>query len=156
MNLRTIPELALRFQVPVGLSDHTTGIAAPVAAVALGASIIEKHITLSRSIKGPDSEFSLEPQEFRQMVETVRTAERALGKVQFGPGLNESKSRIFRRSLFVVEDLRQGQVFDKANVRSIRPAHGLHTRHLGEILGRRASRDIERGTPLSWDLVAGK
>jgi sialic acid synthase SpsE len=90
------------------------------------------------------------------MVEAVRTAERALGTVQFGPGVNESKSCIFRRSLFVTEDLKQGQVFDEANVRSIRPAHGLHTRHLDKILGRRASREIERGTPLTWDLVAGK
>jgi len=156
MNLRTLPELARRFQVPVGLSDHMIGITAPIAAVALGASIIEKHITLSRSIKGPDSEFSLEPQEFGQMVEAVRSTERALGKVQFGPGVNESKCRIFRRSLFVVEDLKQGQVFDEGNVRSIRPAHGLHTRHLGEVLGKHASRDIEGGTPLSWDLVANK
>ena len=90
------------------------------------------------------------------MVEAVRSTERALGKVQFGPGVNESKCRIFRRSLFVVEDLKQGQVFDEGNVRSIRPAHGLHTRHLGEVLGKHASRDIEGGTPLSWDLVANK
>jgi len=153
MNLRTIPEFAKRFAVPAGLSDHTLGIAVPVAAVALGACIIEKHLTLSRAHKGPDSEFSLEPQEFKAMVDAVRTAERALGKVRFGAGIEEANSRVFRRSLFVVQDVKQGQVLNDRNIRSIRPAHGLHTRHLPEVLGRRASRDIERGTPLSWELV---
>ncbi len=153
MNLRTIPEMARRFEVPVGLSDHTMGITAPVAAVALGACIIEKHITLSRALKGPDSEFSLEPDEFRQMVEAVRCAEQALGRVQFGPSPRESGSRVFRRSLFVVEDVKQGETFTSRNVRSIRPAHGLHPRHLPEVLGQRAACDIGRGTPLSWELV---
>jgi len=154
MNLRTIPELARRFDVPVGLSDHTMGMEVPVAAVALGASVIEKHLTLSRAQKGPDSEFSLEPDEFKAMVQAVRVAERALGKVHFGASPREAKSRIFRRSLFVVEDVKQGEVFTAKNVRSIRPAHGLHTRHLPEILGKHAVRDIAFGTPLSWDLVA--
>jgi pseudaminic acid synthase len=153
MNLRTIPELARKFDVPVGLSDHTMGIVAPVAAVALGASIIEKHITLSRSAKGPDSAFSLEPQEFKSMVEAIRTTERALGEVRFGPGPHETSSLAFRRSLFVVEDMRQGEIFSERTVRAIRPSHGLHTRHLPKILGRKAARDIERGTPLSWDMV---
>jgi pseudaminic acid synthase len=153
MNLRTIPEFAKRFAVPAGLSDHTLGMAVPVAAVALGACIIEKHLTLSRAHKGPDSEFSLEPQEFKAMVDAVRTAERALGKVRFGAGIEEANSRVFRRSLFVVQDVKQGQVLNDRNIRSIRPAHGLHTRHLPEVLGRRASRDIERGTPLSWELI---
>src|SRR5262249_7740286 len=123
MNLRTIPELARRFKVPVGLSDHTMGIAVPVAAVALGACIIEKHLTLSRSLPGPDSAFSLEPAEFRAMVEAVRTTERALGKVHFGSATQELNSRTFRRSLFVVQDLKQGQPFDRENVHSIRPGH---------------------------------
>jgi len=153
MNLRTIPELARRFDVPVGLSDHTMGIAVPVAAVALGACIIEKHLTLSRSEPGPDSAFSLEPQEFKAMVDAVRVAEKALGEVHFGCSEKEASSRVFRRSLFVVQDVRSGAAFTSDNVRSIRPGHGLHTRHLPEILGRRAARDIERGTPLSWDLV---
>jgi pseudaminic acid synthase len=153
MNLRTIPELANRFGVPAGLSDHTLGIAVPVAAVVLGSCIIEKHITLSRALKGLDSEFSLEPQEFKAMVDAVRTAERAFGKVQFGGGIQEASSRVFRRSLFVVEDVKQGQVLNDQNIRSIRPAHGLHTRHLPAILGKRALRDIERGTPLTWDLI---
>jgi pseudaminic acid synthase len=156
MNLRTIPELARRFEVPVGLSDHTNGIAVPVAAVALGACMVEKHITLARSLGGPDSAFSLEPAEFAAMVDAVRTVERALGKIHFGISGQERSSRVFRRSLFVVQDLKQGQTFTAGNVRSIRPAGGLHTRHLSEILGKRASRNIERGTPLSWDLIDDK
>ncbi len=153
MNLRSIPELASRFGLPVGLSDHTLGIAVPVAAVALGASIIEKHLTLSRALKGPDSAFSLEPEEFKAMVDAVRTTERALGQIQFGPSAHESKSSIFRRSIYVVQDVSCGDVFTAANVRSIRPGYGLHTRHLQEVIGMRAARDITRGTPLSWDLV---
>ena len=153
MNLRTIPEMARRFEVPVGLSDHTMGIAAPVAAVAVGACIIEKHLTLSRSTPGPDSAFSLEPLEFKAMVDAVRTAEQALGEVHFGLSEKEEASRVFRRSLFVVEDVKQGETFNTANVRSIRPGHGLHPRHLTEVLGKRAARGIKRGTPLSWEFV---
>lgn len=154
MNLRTIPELADKFKVPVGLSDHTTGIAVPVTAVALGACVIEKHITLSRSLRGPDSTFSLEPAEFKSMVEAVRVAEKALGKVHFGTTEKEESSRSFRRSLYVVQNVEREGVFSGANVRSIRPGYGMHTRHLPEILGKRAARDIEPGTPLSWDLVS--
>ncbi len=157
MNLRTIPELSRRFGVPAGLSDHTVdhtmGIAVPVAAVALGACIIEKHLTLSRLEPGPDSAFSLEPHEFKAMVDAVRVTEKALGKVYFGCSPKEASSRVFRRSLFVVQDVKRGDLFTAENVRSIRPAHGLHTRHLAEVLGRRAACDIERGTPLSWELV---
>ena len=156
MNLRTIPELARRFEVPVGLSDHTMGIEVPVAAVALGATIIEKHLTLSRAEKGPDSDFSLEPAEFKAMVDAVRTTERALGRVHFGVSPQESKSRIFRRSLFVVENMKRGDAFTALNLRSIRPGHGLHTRYLPEIMGKHAACDIERGTPMSWDFVSEK
>jgi pseudaminic acid synthase len=153
MNLRTIPELARRFGVPAGLSDHTMGIAVPVAAVALGACIIEKHLTLSRSEPGPDSVFSLEPHEFKAMVDEVRLAEKALGRIEFGCSSREIGSSVFRRSLFVVEDIKRGDVFTAENVRSIRPGHGLHTRHLPEVLGKKAAQDIDRGTPLNWDLV---
>jgi N-acetylneuraminate synthase len=153
MNLRAIPELSRQFDVPVGLSDHTMNVAAPVAAVALGASIIEKHLTLSRSDPGPDSAFSLEPHEFKEMVEAVRVAEKALGEIHFGVSAKEASSRVFRRSLFVVWDVKRGETFTEENVRSIRPGHGLHTRHLKEILGQPATRDIERGSPLSWDMV---
>lgn len=154
VNLRTIPALESKFHVPVGLSDHTLGIAVPVAAVALGACIIEKHFTMTRSEKGPDSEFSLEPEEFTAMVQAVRTAERALGKAQFGASQGEAKSLPFRRSLYVVRNVRRGEDFTHENIRSIRPANGLHTRHLTEVLGQQAACDISAGTPLSWDLVA--
>jgi pseudaminic acid synthase len=153
MHLRTIPHLAEAFGVPVGLSDHTMEMAVPAAAVALGACIIEKHFTLTRSQPGPDSAFSLEPHEFKAMVEAVRTVEKALGAVHYGVSDEESRSRAFRRSLFVVEDVKNGEVLTTANVRSIRPGFGMHTRHLNEVIGKRASRDIARGTPLSWDLV---
>jgi pseudaminic acid synthase len=153
MNLNTIPEMMKRFGVPVGLSDHTMGIAAPVAAVALGACIIEKHLTLSRSLPGPDSAFSLEPQEFKAMVNAVRVAEKSLGSVKFGCGPNEEASYTFRRSLFVVADMKKGEAFTEANVRSIRPGTGLHPRHQAEVLGKTAAQPIKRGTPLSWELV---
>ena len=152
-NLLTIPELARRFDCPVGLSDHTIEIAIPVTAVALGACIIEKHICLNRAEGGPDCAFSLEPQEFKAMVDAVRTAEKGLGCVQFTSGPRETNSRKFRRSLFVVEDVKQGELFSNQNVRSIRPADGLHPRHLNEVLGRRAVCDVERGTPLRWTMV---
>jgi pseudaminic acid synthase len=153
MNLLTIPEMARRFGLPVGLSDHTMGIAVPVAAVALGACIIEKHLTLSRSTPGPDSAFSLEPHEFKEMVDAVRTTEKALGEVRFGASGREVASGAFRRSLFVVENVKKGETFTAANVRSIRPGHGLHPRHLEDVLGKSAAQGIRRGTPLSWDLV---
>lgn len=153
MNLRTIPHLAETFGVPVGLSDHTLGIAVPVAAVALGACIVEKHFTLTRSLPGPDSAFSLEPAEFKAMVEAIRTAEKALGEVSYELGEQEAKSHVFRRSLYVVKDTRAGELFTEENVRSIRPGNGLHPRHLKEVLGKRAKQDIKRGTPLSRELV---
>jgi pseudaminic acid synthase len=154
MNLRTIPHLAEAFHVPVGLSDHTLGVGVSVAAVALGACIIEKHFTLSRSIPGPDSAFSLEPHEFKAMVEAVREAEKALGNVNYEISETEAASRAFRRSLFVVQDMRAGDVFTEESVRSIRPAAGLPPKHLPDVLGRRAARDIPRGTPLAWSLLA--
>jgi N-acetylneuraminate synthase len=153
INLLTIPHLSQAFNLPVGISDHTLGIAVPVAAVALGACIVEKHFTLSRNTPGPDSAFSLEPHEFKEMVEAIRTAEKALGQVYYGVSQNEAGSRVFRRSLFVVADTKAGEIFTPSNIRSIRPGHGLHTRHFEEILGRSAMRDIERGTPLSWEMV---
>lgn len=152
-NLQTIPHLAEAFGVVAGLSDHTLGYAVPVAAVALGACIIEKHFTLSRDLPGPDSAFSLEPREFKAMVEAVRTVEKAVGNVHYGITAKDTESRKFRRSLFVVEDLGAGDEFTAENVRSIRPGNGLPPKHLEEILSRRASRDIKRGTPLDWSLV---
>jgi pseudaminic acid synthase len=154
MNLCTIPDLAKKFRVPVGLSDHTMGISVPVAAVALGACIVEKHFTLSRSTPSPDTAFSLEPQEFKAMVEAIRTAEKALGEVNYEATEQEAKNRIFRRSLFVVKDMKAGEIFTEENVRSIRPGYGLAPKHLKEVLGRRAAQDIQKGTPLSRELIS--
>lgn len=153
MNLRTIAHLAETFGVPVGLSDHTMCVAVPVAAVALGACIVEKHLALSREVPGPDSAFSLEPSEFKQMVDAIRMAEQALGTVQYGVTEDEEASRCFRRSLFVVEDVKAGELFTAKNVRSIRPGYGLHTRHLDEVIGKGAARNIAKGTPMSFDLL---
>jgi len=155
MNLRAIPHLAEAFGLPIGLSDHSLGIAAPVAAVAVGACMVEKHFTLSREDGGPDSAFSLEPAEFAAMVEAIRAAESALEGDSLGGDAKEVASRAFRRSLFVVRDVRRGETFTAENVRSIRPSHGLHPRHLKGVLGKKASRDIEAGTPMTWNHVEG-
>jgi pseudaminic acid synthase len=153
MNLRTIPEMARRFAVPVGLSDHTMGVEVPVVAVALGACIIEKHLTMSRSAPGPDSAFSLEPHEFKAMADAIRTTEKALGTIHFGLSGKDESSRAFRRSLFVVQDVNCGEIFTTRNVRSIRPGNGLHPRHLADVLGKPAAQGIKRGTPLAWQFV---
>lgn len=153
MNLRGLVRLAERFRLPVGLSDHTLEAAVPPAAVALGASIVEKHLTLRRADGGPDAAFSLEPDEFRAMVHGVRTAWQALGHAEIGPRASEIAARRLRRSLFVVADVKSGQTFSAENVRSIRPGGGLHPRYLPYVLGRRARRDIAHGTPLVWEHV---
>lgn len=153
MNLAAIPHLSLAFDLPVGLSDHTIGVAVPIAAVALGACAVEKHYTLRRADGGPDSAFSLEPEELRTMVDQIRVAECAIGEVRYGAGDAERGNVAFRRSLFVVEDVRAGEEFDARNVRSIRPGNGLAPREYARVLGRRAKRDVARGTPMSWDLV---
>jgi len=156
MNLRTIPHLTEAFGTPVGLSDHSLGFAVPVAAVTLGACLIEKHLTLSRSDPGPDSAFSTEPEEFKAMVDAVRVVERALGAVSYDASEKEKSSRAFRRSLFIIEDVRAGERFTENNVRSIRPGYGLPTKHTAEVMGRCAARDLKRGTPLAWDMLANQ
>lgn len=155
MNLRTIPNLRSTFNVVTGLSDHTLGSNVSLAAVSLGASIIEKHFTLSRADGGPDSGFSMEPHEFAQMVQGIRQVEQALGSVSYERTAEESKSLCFRRSLFVVKEMKAGERFTKENVRPIRPGHGLQPRYLDEILGKKAACDIQGGTPISWDLIGG-
>jgi len=147
--------MAERWNLPVGLSDHTTGESVPVAAVALGACIVEKHITLDHEHATPDSPFSLDPTEFKRMVDAIRVAEQAIAGDRLGPTPAEEESRRFRRSLFVVEDVAAGAELTERNVRSIRPGAGLHTRYYERVLGRRAARDIARGTPLAWELVEG-
>lgn len=153
MNLRTITHMAASFNLPVGLSDHSMGIAVPVAAVALGACIIEKHLTLRRSDGGPDSAFSLQPEEFRAMVDAVRSAELALGSVNYELTEDEKASRAFRRSLFVVKDMKAGEAFTRDNVRSIRPGYGLTVKEYDRVLVSRAACAIQRGTPLSENLI---
>lgn len=153
-NLRTIPNLANTFDCQaVGLSDHTLGIEVPIVSVALGARIIEKHFTFSRKCGSFDDEFSLEPNEFKQMVESVRLSEKIMGRVHYGGVKNENSTRQLRRSLYVVEDIKQGEELTRQNCKSIRPGHGLHTEHYETILGMKARSDIERGTPLSWNLI---
>ncbi len=153
MNLKTIPEMRNTFGVPVGLSDHTLGITVPIAAVTLGVCMVEKHLTLSRAVRGPDSHFSLEPEEFAAMVKAIRTAEKAMGKAQYGVTKREAKVHRYRRSLFVVQDMEKGEVFTEQNVRSIRPGQGLPPKYFNDVLSMRASVDIKRGTPLTWDHV---
>ena len=152
-NLRMIPNLAETFGVKAGLSDHTIGSAAAVAAVALGATIIEKHFILDRSIGGPDAAFSMEPAEFRKMVEEIRTVEKALGSIDYSLTENKKESRKFSRSLFVVQDVPAGGVLTEENVRSIRPGEGMHPKHYTEILGRRAAVDLRRGEPLTFQKI---
>jgi pseudaminic acid synthase len=154
MNLRSIPQLAEKFKVPIGLSDHTLNPIVAVTAVALGACIIEKHLTLSRRILGPDSGFSLEPSELKELVMSIRIVEGSLGSKDCCLQDCEKSSLAFRRSLFIVKDMKGGDQFSSYNVRSIRPAHGLPPKYLKDCLGKRASRNIEKGTPLSWDLIS--
>ena len=154
MNLRTISDLQSRFDVVAGLSDHTLGTDVAIAAVAVGARIIEKHFTLTRNMVGPDSSFSMEPAEFKSMIDSVRTVEAALGQVNYDRTEKEQSSIVFRRSLFVVQDVAQGEVFTQHNVRSIRPGHGLPPKYLSAVLGQVATSEIKRGTPLAWQHVA--
>lgn len=149
-NLRTLPDLAERFGVVTGLSDHTPGIAVPVAAIALGAEIVEKHVTLCREDGGTDAAFSLEPDQLTSLVESCRIAWQALGRVTYQRALSEADNAIFRRSLYVVTDIAKGEEITPQNVRSIRPGLGLAPKHLPEVLGRHARHALARGTPLSW------
>lgn len=152
-NLRTIPHLAQAFGCKAGLSDHTMGSAVAIAAVALGATVIEKHFTLSRADGGPDGSFSMEPHEFKQMVQDIRTVEKALGSVCYDLTEKQKESKVFRRSLFVVEDIAAGEPFTEQNVRSIRPGYGLPPKYLPLVLGRIAKYDLSKGTPLAWAYI---
>ncbi|MCS7083638.1 MAG: pseudaminic acid synthase [Aquificaceae bacterium] len=153
VNLLTIKNMAETFKTQVGISDHTVGISVPIAAVALGAKVVEKHFILDRSLGGPDAAFSLEPAEFSQMVKGIREVELALGEVTYELTKEQQRMRKFSRSLFAVKDIKSGEEITKENVRSIRPSFGLHPKHLGEILGKKAKIDIKAGTPISWELI---
>ncbi len=153
-NLATLPDLAERFGAVGGLSDHTLGPAVPIAAVALGAQVIEKHFTLRRDDGGPDAAFSLEPEELQQLCETCRTAWAALGQADYSRKPSEEGNAAFRRSLYVVEDVAAGEAFTETNLRAIRPGFGLPPKHLKNCLGKAAKVAIKRGTPLAWDLIS--
>jgi pseudaminic acid synthase len=152
-NLLTIPDLKEKFGVKVGLSDHTLGIECPVVATALGATVIEKHFILDKSIGGPDAHFSLDEKEFTEMVVAVRSAEKMMGKVDYKMNEKKKKSRQFSRSLFVVKDVKKGDKITKENVRSIRPGFGMHPKYFQSILGEKFNKDTERGTPMSKNLI---
>jgi len=152
-NLRTIPDMASRFGTVMGLSDHTLGISVPLAAVALGARIIEKHFILDRNLGGPDALFSLEPDEFKAMVTAVREVEKALGEVSYDLNERAKRSREFTRSLFVVKDMNPGETLTNESVRSIRPGYGLHPRHLNDVVGKKTKKGVTRGTPLAWEHI---
>ncbi len=153
MNLVTIPDIEKRFKIVPGLSDHSLGISAAIASVVFGAKLIEKHFTLRRSDGGLDVGFSLEPEEFRKLVKSVREVEKAVGKVQYGPVEREVPNIVARRSLFAVKDIKTGEEFTRENIRCIRPGYGLAPKFLPEVLGKKALKDIKRGTPLTSELI---
>ncbi len=152
-NLRTIDHLAKTFNCVSGLSDHTLGIAVPIAAVALGAKVVEKHLTLNRGEGGVDSSFSLEPDEFRSMVDAIRITEKAIGSIDYEMTESKLSNRKFVRSLFVCEKVCQGDLVTSKNVRSVRPGSGLSPKHLTEVLGKKFRSNVDRGTPMSFDLI---
>lgn len=152
-NLNTMVDLRERFDVTVGLSDHTMDVEVTITAIALGAKVIEKHFILDRSIGGPDADFSLDKKEFKAMVDSVRKAEKAMGIVSYDLDEKKMKSREFSRSLFIVKDVKKGDIITKENVRSIRPGYGLHTKYYDEVLGKKFNDDFKKGTPLSFDVV---
>lgn len=153
LNLKTIQNMPETFECITGLSDHSLGNAVAIAGVTLGAKVIEKHLTLRRSDGGPDSLFSMEPDEFKKMVDDVRNIEHAFGKVTYQLTDKQKKSKGRSRSLYVVEDIKKGQLFTETNMRSIRPGYGLHTKYWNEILGKKARCDLKKGTAMRWEYV---
>ncbi len=149
MNLRTIPNMKELFGVPVGLSDHSMGSVSAIVAVSLGANLIEKHICISRTIEGPDSSFSMEPEEFKQMVADVRVAEKALGKISYQVTEHEKSNYMSRKSIFVTSDIQKGEIINSNNIRVIRPGYGMEPKYYDTVLGQVALKDLKRGTPLS-------
>ena len=152
-NLNTIKHMIETFNVVGGLSDHTLGIEVPIASVVLGGRIIEKHFKLTDDSGSEDDAFSLKPDEFKKMVDSVRIVEKTLGNIHYDGVNSESKSKKFRRSLFIVKDVKKGELLTEENIRSIRPSNGLHTKYYNEILGKTARFDLEKGTPISWELI---
>ena len=155
MNLKKINHMKETFNVPVGLSDHTLGSVAAVTSIAMGSNIIEKHFCMSREIENPDSSFSMEPEEFKKMVDDIRAAEKAIGKIDYSISEKVKDSRKFRRSIFAVEDINEGEELSEENIKIIRPGYGLKPKHWGNLIGKKALKSIEKGTPLSFDLIKG-
>lgn len=153
INLRTMVNLRETFNCIVGLSDHTKGDTVAVASVAMGAKVVEKHLTLSRADGGVDSAFSMEPEEFKKMVESIRIVEKAMGQVTYELTEKQKGEREHARSLFIAKDMKAGDILDENNIRSVRPGYGLHTKYYDELLGKKIKRDVKLGTPLSWDLI---
>jgi pseudaminic acid synthase len=151
INLKTIPDMQKKFNCKIGLSDHTLGIGVSIAAIILGAKVIEKHFTLSKGIKTPDSFFSIEPDELKELVKNVRIVEKAIGQVHYSLTKKEEQSKVFRCSLFAVKDIKKGEEFTKENVKSIRPGCGLHPKFIKEVLGKDAKIDLKKGTPMGRD-----
>ena len=149
MNLKTIPHMSEMFHVPVGLSDHSMGSVGAVTAVALGAKVIEKHFCLDRSIENPDASFSMEPAEFKKMVHDIRQVEIAIGEVHYGITRQEEENTVFKRSIFCIKDIKEGEVFTEDNIRVIRPGYGMEPKYYEELIGMKSTRDIQRGTPIS-------
>lgn len=152
-NLLTIPDMRTRFNTVPGLSDHTMGMSVAIAAVALGARIVEKHFILNRNLGGPDAAFSMEPDEFKNMVVSIREVEKAVGEVTYDLSEKMKKNRNFSRSLFVIKDVKAGEIFTAENVRSIRPGYGISPSYINTILGKKANKDVYRGTPLTWEFI---
>jgi len=153
-NLATLTDMIKNFRVDcIGISDHTLGITVPITSVVLGAKVIEKHFTLSRNSGSPDDAFSLTPNEFKEMVDSVRIAEKCIGTIKYGGVKNENNTRKFRRSLFVVKDMKKGDTFTEENIKSIRPGNGLHTKYYWGVLGKKCIKNIKKGTPLNWEFI---
>lgn len=155
MNLKKINHMKETFNVPVGLSDHTLGSVAAVTSIGMGSNIIEKHFCMSREIENPDSSFSMEPEEFKKMVDDIRDAEKAIGKIDYSISQKVKESRKFRRSIFVVEDIKEGEELTEENIKIIRPGYGLKPKQWDNVIGKKAIKSIEKGTPLSFDLIKG-
>lgn len=153
MNLKTIKDMSEHFSLPVGLSDHSLGALGAVIAVSLGAKIIEKHFCISREIENPDAGFSMEAEEFKDMVKAIRMTEQAIGKVQYGPTKREIDSVIFRRSIFAVQDIKEGDILTEENIRIIRPGYGMMPKYYSQILGKKAQVAIKRGTPIQEEMI---
>ncbi|WP_421715445.1 pseudaminic acid synthase [Arcobacter arenosus] len=155
-NLVVIPNLAQTFNVISGFSDHTLGTTAPIVATTLGAKVIEKHFILDKSIGGPDAEFSLDKEEFAQMIKVVRDTEKLLGKVDYSMTSKKNKSRQFARSLYISKDIKKGEVLNSENIRSVRPGYGMHPKYLNDFLGKKVNKDLKKGTQVNWTIIEGK